>query len=169
MTKQVKLKVAEAYEPRMDEDVAKRVQINAFAAKELRGQFSALQLKEIDKFGEAVRTLDWQMSELMTLAYHDVAEWHTATYDAFYVLNGHESLKQDNEFLRWFWKSLQENLYICTEFSEGERNDFKMADRWTMCRADTHYRHAFDASISEIEAKHLDHYGINREGLEVTS
>jgi len=169
MTKQVKLKVAEAYEPRMDEDVAKRVQINAFAAKELRGQFSAEELKEIDKFGEAVRTLDWQMSELMTLAYHDVAEWHTATYDAFYVLNGHEIHKQDNERMRWFWKSLQENLYICTEFSEGERNDFKMADRWTMCRADNHYRHAFKASICEHEAKDLDHYGINREGLEVTS
>lgn len=169
MTKQVKLKVAEAFEPRMDEDVAKRVQINALKAKELRGQFSAEELKEIDKFGKAVRTLDWQMCELMPLAYHDVAEWHTATYDAFYVLDGHEIHKQDNEFLRWFWKSLQENLYICTEFSEGERNDFKMAERWIMCRADNHYRHAFDASISEIEAKHLDHYGINREGLEVTS
>ena len=169
MTKQVKLKVAEAYEPRMDEDVAKRVQINAFAAKELRGQFSAEELKEIDKFGEAVRTLDWQMCELMPLAYHDVAEWHTATYDAFYALNGQEIHKQDNERMRWFWKSLQENLYICTEFSEGERNDFKMSDRWTMCRADNHYRHAFKASICEDEAKDLDHYGINREGLEVTS
>lgn len=169
MTKQVKLKVAEAYEPRMDEDVAKRVQINAFAAKELRGQFSAEELKEIDKFGNAVRTLDWHMSELMPLAYHDVAEWHTATYEAFYVLDGHESLKQDNEPLRWFWKSLQETLYICTEFSEGERNDFKMADRWTMCRADNHYRHAFKPSICKHDAKDLDHYGINREGLEVTS
>ena len=167
MTKQVKLKVAEAYEPQMTEDVAKRVQINAFAAKELRGQFSAEELKEIDKFGNAVGTLDWQMSELMPLEYHDVAEWHTATYDAFCVLNGHESLKQDNKRLSWFWKSLQENLYICTEFSEGERNDFKMAERWIMCRADSHYRHAFKASICEHDAKDLDHYGINREGLEV--
>ena len=169
MTKQVKLKVAEAFEPRMDEDVAKRVQIIAFAAKELRGQFSAEELAKVDKFGKAVRTLDWQMCELMTLAYHDVAEWHTATYDAFCVLDGHEIHIEDNERLSWFWKSLQENLYICTEFSEGERNDFKMADRWTMCRADNHYRHAFDASITEIEAKHLDHYGINREGLEVAA
>ena len=169
MTKQVKLKVAEAFEPMMSEDEAKRVQVNAFKAKELRGQFSDERMESVDKFGKAVRMLDWQMSDLMPLDYHDVADWHTATYDAFCALNGHASLKQDNERLRWFWKSLQENLYICTEFSEGERNDFKMSDRWTICRAETHYRHAFDASISEVEAQHLDHYGINREGLEVTS
>lgn len=169
MTKQVKLKVAEAFEPMMSEEVAKRVQINAFAAKELRGQFSDEEVKELDKFGTAVRTLDWQMSELMPLEYHDVAEWHTATIDAFCVLNGHEIHKQDNERLRWFWKSLQENLHICKEFSEGERNDFKMSERWTISRADSHYRHAFKASICEHTAQDLDHYGINREGLEVTS
>ena len=169
MTKQVKLKVAEAYEPMMSEDEAKRVQVNAFKAKELRGQFSDERMESVDKFGKAVQMLDWQMSDLMPLDYHDVAEWNTATYDSFCALNGHESLKQDNERLRWFWKSLQENLYICREFSEGERNDFKMSDRWTICRAETHYRYAFKASICEHEAKDLDHYGINREGLEVAS
>ena len=168
MNKQVKLKVAEAFEPRMDEDVAERVQINAFNAKALREKLAEEEMQTIDKFGKAVRNLDWQMSELMPLDYHDVAEWHTATYDAFSALDGHLILKQDMEFLGWFWKSLQENLYICTEFSEGERNDFKMSDRWTISRAESHYRHAFDASISKFEAKHLDHYGINREGLEVT-
>ena len=169
MTKQVKLKVAEAFEPMMSEDVAQRVQLNKFAAKELREQFSAEEMQTIDKFGKAVRNLDWQMHELMPLNYHDVAEWHTATYDAFCALNGHESLKQDNKFLSWFWKSLQENLYICTEFSEGERNDFKMGDRWTISRAESHYRHAFTTSICEHEAKDFDHYGINRKGLEVAS
>ena len=169
MTKQVKLKVAEAFEPMMDEDVAKRVQINALKAKELRGQFSGEELETLDKFGRAVRMLDWQMSELVPLDYHDVAEWHTATYDAFCALNGHKTLKQADAPMRWFWKSLQENLYICTEFSEGERNDFKMSDRSTIYRAETHYRHAFKASICEHEAKDLDHYGIKREGLEVTS
>ena len=169
MTKQVKLKVAEAFEPRWDKDVAERVQINALNAKALRGQLAAEEMQTIDKFGKAVRKLDWQMCELMPLDYHDVAEWHTATYDAFSALDGHEILKQDSDFMRWFWKSLQENLYICTEFSEGERSDFRMADRSTICCADLHYRHAFDASISEVEAQHLDHYGINREGLEVTS
>lgn len=169
MTKQVKLKVAEAYEPRWDKDVAERVQINALNANALRGQFSDEAIEAVDKFGKAVQMLDWQMSELMPLDYHDVAEWHTATYDAFFALDGHEILKQDNERLSWFWKSLQENLYICREFSEGERNDFKMSDRWTISRAECHYRHAFKASICEHEAKDLDHYGINREGLEVTS
>jgi|13_taG_2_1085334.scaffolds.fasta_scaffold00175_24 hypothetical protein len=169
MTKQVKLKVAEAFEPRMDEDVAERVQINAFNAKALREQLAEEEMQTIDKFGEAVRNLDWRMSELMPLGYHDVADWHTATYGAFYSLDGHEILKQDSERLRWFWKSLQENLYICTEFSEGERSDFKMSETWTISRAECRYRHAFDASVSEYEAKHLDHYGISREGLEVTS
>lgn len=169
MTKQVKLKVAEAYEPMMSEHVAERVQINALKAKELRGQLAAEEMQTIDKFGKAVRKLDWQMCEFMPLDYHDVAEWHTATYDAFSALDGHEILKQDSDFMRWFWKSLQENLYICTEFSEGERSDFKMSDRWTISRAECHHRHAFDASISEVEAQHLDHYGINREGLEVAS
>jgi len=169
MTKQVKLKVAEAFEPMMSEEVAKRVQIDALKTKELRGQFSGEELETLDKFGTSVRTLDWQMSELVPLDYHDVAEWHTATYDAFCTLDGHESLKQDNESLRRFWKALQENLYICTEFSEGERNDFKMSDRSTIYRAEFYYRHAFKASICEHEAKDLDHYGINREGLEVTS
>ena len=169
MAKQVKLKVAEVYEPMMSEDVAQRVQINALKAKELRGQFSDEEIEAVDKFGKAVRMLDWQMSELVPLDYHDVAEWHTATYDAFCALNGHGSLKQDNEPLRRFWKSLQENLHICNEFSEGERNDFKMSDRSTICRAEFYSRHAFKASICEHEAKDLDHYGINREGLEVTS
>ena len=169
MTKQVKLKVAEAYEPMMSEDVAKRVQINAFAAKELRGQFSAEELETLDKFGSAVRMLDWQMCELVPLDYHDVAEWHTATYDAFCTLDGHESLKQDNESLRRFWKALQENLYICHGFSEGERADFKMSDRPTISSAEFYSRYVFKASICEHEAKDLDHYGINREGLEVTS
>ena len=168
MNKQVKLKVAEAFEPRYDEDVAKRVQSNASAAKEMRRQFAAEEMQTIDKFGKAVCTLDWQMCELVPLDYHDVAEWHTATFDAFSALNGHLILKQDIKFLGWFWKSLQENLYICTEFSEGERNDFKMSDRWTISRAECQYRHAFDASICEHQAKHLDHYGISREGLEVT-
>lgn len=169
MTKQVKLKVAEAFEPRMDEDVAERVQINAFNAKALREQLAEEEMQTIDKFGKAVRSLDWRMCELMPLDYHDVADWHTATYDAFCTLDGHEILKQDSERLRWFWKSLQENLYICTEFSEGERSDFKMTETFIICRAQNHYRHAFNASISEFEAKHLDHYGISREGLEVTS
>ena len=169
MTKQVKLKVAEAFEPRMDEDVAERVRINALNAKTLREQLAAEEMQAIDNFGKAVRNLEWQMSELMPLDYHEVADWHTATYAAFCTLDGHEILKQDSDRLRWFWKSLQENLYICTEFSEGERSDFKMSETWTISRAECHYRHAFDASICENEAKHLDHYGISREGLEVTS
>lgn len=168
MTKQVKLKVAEAFEPKMGEDVAERVQINALNAKGLREQLTAEEMQTIDKFGKAVSSLDWHMSELMPLDYHDVADWHTATYDAFCALDGHEILKQDNERLRWFWKSLQENLYICTEFSEGERSDFKMSETWTISRAECHYRLAFKSSICEHEAKHLDHYGISREGLEVT-
>ena len=169
MTKQVKLKVAEAFEPMMSEDEAQRVQHNAFAAKELRKQFSDERMESMDMFGKAVRMLDWQMSDLMPLDYHDVADWHTATYDAFCALNGHESLKQDNERLRWFWKSLQENLYICRGFIEEERSDFKMSDRSTIGCAAIHYRLAFQSSICEHEAKDLDHYGISREGLEVTS
>ena len=169
MTKQVKLKVAEVYEPMMSEDVAQRVQINALKAKELRGQFSGEELETLDKFGRAVRMLDWQMCELVPLDYHDVADWHTATYDAFCTLDGHSTLKQADAPLRCFWKALQENLYICHGFSEGERADFKMSDRPTISSAEFYSRHAFKASICEHEAKDLDHYGINREGLEVTA
>ena len=168
MNKQVKIKAAETFKPNMDKEAAERMENRARSAKDLQNQFHQSDLAALAKFQRAANFLCCSMSELMPLDYHDIADWSESVHEVFHALDGHPELKT-NENLASFWKSVQENFHLEREFTEGTRYDFRFTDRNTFARADNTYQHAFDASIIQYQADHLDHFGINREGLEVTS
>ena len=168
MNKQVKIKAAETFKPNMEKETAERMGNRAKIAKDLHNQFDQSDLAALAKFKRAISFMSLSMSELMPLDYHDVADWSESVYEVFHALDDHPELKT-NENLASFWKSVQENFHLEREFSEGTRYDFRLTDRNTFALTDIAYRNAFDASISQYQADHLDHFGINREGLEVTS